>query len=543
MGARPVLSSIVVVCALLISCALVQPAGCSETGSGDFGASGGYSDFFSDIYNSKVARLHGENAPLPAEDTLQRSLTRFDTYLNGIFSQGVAPGMAVAVVYKDRVVYQKCLGVKKNGTSDAVDSDTVFQIGSHSKPFTATAIASLVDDGTLEWDDRIVEYYPEFAMYDPWVGEHMTFRDALVHRSGLPSYAAGELMTPFLYNASEILYRIRYLEPESDFRTKYSYQNVMYLLAGEAAARAAGKEWPDLIEERIFIPLEMNSTSARFHDYITSDNRVWNHEEKNGIFPMVDPYDYDPMAPAGGVSSSINDMVKWVVFQINDGAYKGNQIVSSGLISETHRIQIVESAADDYVNGYGLGWFIVFGKQGMTLHHGGATRSSTSYVLILPEEDIGIVVLCNKGPSPSLAEAICFTFRDLYRKGEPAIDYYDYFKKGQDAWFEGQPVGQLPPAPANATPALAPEAYSGRYSSHYYGVITIEPDGDMLKIYLGHNPVPLNLIHWSGNTFMEETSQIPVTFSTGEGNVTGRVFLSMFDFAGRNGTFVRVQGG
>jgi len=347
-------------------------------------------------------------------------------------------------------------------------------------------------------------------------------------------------MVPFSTNSSKILYRVRYLPPTSDFRTKFEYQNVMYHLAGEAAGRAAGVEWPDLIQERIFSPLEMNSTSARYDDFVRSPNRVSNHREVNGTFVVVDPLNYDPISPAGGISSSINDMAKWVILQVNDGSYHGKQVISPASMAETHRMQIVDDAGDEYVSGYGLGWFIVYGKQGMTIYHGGSTTSSTSNVVILPGEDIGIVVLCNKGPSPSLAEAICLTFRDIYRKGEPAIDYYEFLKKSQDPWFEGQPLGQLPAAPENATPALPLEAYTGRYSSDYYGFITIAEDGDGLKIFTGNNPVPFNATHWSGNTFMDD-SRLPVIFSV-DRNVSTRVFLQMLDFNGRNGTFVRTGG-
>lgn len=541
MNGRLIFGRFIVLLILLSAFILAQPVCGSEGGSGDFRESSDFFDFFTDIYNAKVSRMNNQNTSLQTAHNLEKALPLFDAYVNDIFRQGVTPGMAVAVIYQDRVVYQKCFGVKKNGTSDPIDGDTVFQIGSHSKPFTSATLASLVDDGIIEWDDRIVKYYPEFRMYDPWVSEHMTFRDALVHRSGLPSHAAGELMTPFNYNASEILYRIRYLEPASDFRTRYEYQNVMFLLAGEAAARATGKPWPDLIQERIFTPLEMHSTSARFDDYINAENRISNHAEKNGTFMVVDPLDYDPLAPAGGVSSSINDMAKWVIFHVNNGGYKGEQIVSPESLSETHRIQIVESSADDYVAGYGLGWFLTYVKSGMVLHHGGSVMSSTSYVVILPEEEIGIVVLCNKGPSPSLPMAVCYTFKDLVRKGKPGTDYYASLKLSMDPWFEGTEVDMLPPAPLNATPALPPEAYTGRYSSDYYGVITIEPQGNGLAMYMGNNPVPLNLTHWSGNIFQEDSSKTPVNFTAGEGNISSLVLVKGFDFDGRNGTFIRVQ--
>jgi CubicO group peptidase (beta-lactamase class C family) len=538
MTIKPELSGIIILCVLISLIPACSGAGIAH---GTYGSAGEFSEFFSDTYYTKVTPLQGDNTSLQEAYRLQKSIKRFDAYVQDLFSQGVVPGMAVAVIYKDKVVYQKCMGVKKEGAPDQVDSDTVFQIGSSSKPFTAATIATMVDDDMLSWDDRIIRDYPEFRMFDPWVTEHLTYRDALVHRSGLPSHATGELMIPFSYNSSEILYRVRFLEPTSDFRTKYEYQNVMFHLAGEAAARAAGKEWPDLVKERIFSPLGMNSTSARYDDYIASSNRVWNHREKNGTFSVVDALNYDPISPAGGVSSSINDMAKWVILQVNDGTYDGKQIISPVSMAETHRMQIVDDAADEYISGYGLGWFILYSDQGMTIYHGGSTTSSTSYVVILPRENVGVVALCNKGPSPSLAQAICFTFKDIYRKGEPAIDYLQYLKKYQDPWFEGEPAAQLPPVPVNATPALPPETYAGQYASDYYGLISIEPMGSGYRVYTGKNPVPFNISHWSGDTFMDD-SGVPVIFTV-EGNVSSRVFLQALDFNGRNGTFIRVRGG
>lgn len=529
-------------CFLFVLCIILSliPA-CSGSGTEQAGLPGDFSELFQKFFPPGGVAYKKDNTSLQETYRLQRAINRFDAYVEDLFRQGVVPGMAVAVISGDRVVYRKCFGVKKTGAPDPVDDDTVFQIGSSSKPFTAATIATLVDDGTRAWDDRIIRDYPEFRMSDPWVSDHMTYRDALVHRSGLPSHAAGELMIPFSYNSSEILHRIRYLPPVSDFRTRYDYQNVMFLLAGEAAARAAGKEWPDLVRERVFDPLGMNSTSARHADFVASGNRASNHREKNGTFTVVDAFDYDPFSPAGGVSSSINDMAKWVILHVNDGTYNGNQVVAPASMAEMHRIQIVDSAADNYVSGYGLGWFILYSSKGMTLYHGGSTTSSTSYVVILPEEKIGIVALCNKGPSPSLAQAIGFTFKDLYRTGEPAVDYYEYYRIHQDPWFEGEPVTRMPPAPANATPALPPEAYAGRYSSDYYGFVTVEPRGSGFEIYTGKNPVPFNVTHWSGNTFVDDYG-IPVNFTV-EGNVASRVFLQELDFNGRNGTFIRVQGG
>ncbi|MBN2539314.1 MAG: serine hydrolase [Deltaproteobacteria bacterium] len=471
---------------------------------------------------------------------MKADIAAFDRYLVGLNSRNVTPGMAVAVVDSNGTVYRRCFGVKKTGGTDPIDPDTVFQIGSASKPLTSTVIASLVDKGVLGWDDKAVEYYTTFELYETWAGQHLTFRDMLCHRSGLQSHAGGELMVPFNYNSSEILYRIRFLEPATDFRTAFEYQNVMFLLAGESAARATGTEWPDLIEREVFDPLGMPSSSARYDDFVTARNRAWNHIEENGTFVVVEPLNYDALSPAGGVSSSIRDMAKWLQFQVNNGAIGGKEIISPEILAETKSLQIVSASADTYVSGYGLGWYYSFLEDGTILDHGGSTTSSTSYLMILPGEKVGVVVLCNKGISHSLPMAVCYTFRDLYLYGKCSIDYYAAFRQVIDPAFEEiQPVEQLAPPPSNQTGPLRLEEYTGTYHSDYYGEVRVVLEDEELQLFTGRNPVPFNLSHWNRNTFSEESYNTAVNFTVRDGPPLA-VCIAMVDFNGRNGTFERV---
>lgn len=501
-------------------------------------------DYFTCFFTRQDGRTGIIESPGPGEDqdsgSMKAAIAAFDRYLVDLNSRNVSPGMAVAVVDSNGTVYQRCFGVKKTGGTDPIDPDTVFQIGSASKPLTSTVIASLVDKGVLGWDDKAVEYYPTFELCETWAGQHLTFRDMLCHRSGLPSHAGGELMVPFNYNSSEILYRIRFLEPATDFRTAFEYQNVMFLLAGESAARAAGTEWPDLIEREVFNPLGMSASSARYDDFVTARNRAWNHIEENGTFIVSDPLDYDALSPAGGVSSSITDMAKWLQFQVNMGTMDGRVIISPEILAETQSIQIVSASADTYVSGYGLGWYYSFLEDGAILDHGGSTTSSTSYLMILPGEKVGVVVLCNKGISHSLPMAVCYTFRDLYPDGECAVDYYAAFRQEIDPAFEEiQPVEELPPLPANPTPPLRLGDYTGTYYSDYYGKVRVREAEEKLQLFTGQNPVPFNLTHWTGDVFTEDSYNTAVDFTVIDG-VPMTVRVAMVDFKGRNGTFTRV---
>ena len=532
----------------LILCVLLSQSVIATPGiwSGYVLHSGSYfSDFFTETHPSlrsnetpvsPVKRGMDDGRPLDVV------LDEFDQYLDGIARRNLTPGMAVAVVHGNDTVYTRCLGVKRIGYPDPIDEDTVFQIGSNSKPITGAVIARLVDRGVVDWDDRVALYYPGFALHDTYAGEHLTFRDALSHRSGLPSHAGGELMVPFCYEAPEILHRIRYLEPATEFRTAYEYQNVMYLLAGEAAAKAAGKDWPDLAADEVFIPLGMNSTSARFVDFISAENRAWNYWDNNGTFEEIDPLNYDAMSPAGGVSSTLRDMARWVLFQVGDGGIEGELLLSPGVFAETHALQTVISSSDTYVSGYTLGWFYSFLEDGLILDHGGSATSSTSYVMIMPKEKIGIVVLCNKGISHSLPMAVCYTFREMYLHGTPRVDLYEAFRTTIDPSFhEIQPLDALPDPHEDALPPLPLRQYEGAYHSDYYGRIWVEQSGEGLNLYTGANPVPFNLSPWEGNTFREESSYTAVNFTVEADGNASAVLIGMLHFNMRNGTFVRVQ--
>jgi len=221
---------------------------------------------------------------------------------------------------------------------------------------------------------------------------------------------------------------------------------------------------------------------------------------------------------------------------------EGDLLLSSGVFAETHALQTVISSSDTYVSGYTLGWFYSFLDDGLILDHGGSATSSTSYVMIMPKEKIGIVVLCNKGISHSLPMAVCYTFRETYLHGAPRVDLYEAFRTTIDPSFdEIQPLDALPDPHEGALPPLPLRQYEGAYHSDYYGRIWVEQSGEGLHLYTGANPVPFTLSPWEGNTFREESSYTAVNFTVGADGNASSVLVGMLNFNRRNGTFVRVQ--
>src|SRR5438128_4471761 len=252
-----------------------------------------------------------------------------------IQEQGL-PGVAIAVVFQDKVVYAKGFGVRDVNTKTPVDADTVFQLASLSKPIGSTVVAALVGERKITWDSKLSVLDPSFAMFDPWVTREITIRDMYTHRSGLPEHA-GDLLEDLGFTRSEILYRLRYQHPESRFRSHYAYTNFGMTEGGVAAARASGLEWEDACEQKLFKPLGMSSTSSRYADFVRRPNKALGHVLVDGKWVQKFKRDPDAQSPTGGVSSSVNDVAKWMRLQLANGKFDGKQIVEEKALAETHQ--------------------------------------------------------------------------------------------------------------------------------------------------------------------------------------------------------------
>ena len=230
-----------------------------------------------------------------------------------------APGLAIAVVFQDELVYAKGFGVKDTGANEPIDADTVFQLASLSKPIGSTVIAALVGEGLITWDSKINDLDPSFQMYDPWVTRNITIRDFYAHRSGLPDHS-GDLLEDLGFARDEILYRLRYQRPDTSFRSGYAYTNFGITEAAIAAAAAYGLEWEVASENMLYEPLGMSSTSSRYADYLARPNKALGHVMIDGKWVQRYSRDPDTESPAGGVSSSVTDLAKWIRLQMANGS-------------------------------------------------------------------------------------------------------------------------------------------------------------------------------------------------------------------------------
>jgi CubicO group peptidase (beta-lactamase class C family) len=466
----------------------------------------------------------------PAEP-MASLLPRFEQLSRQLFLETRVPGMAIGVVYQGKVVYLKGFGVRKAGTPQAVDADTVFQLASCSKPITSTALAALVGQGKLAWDDKIHKTLPQFEVADPWVSGHLTYRDMLSHHSSLPA-AAGDILENLGFDRPEILRRLRYLPPAYDFRVGYAYTNYGFTVAGEAAARAAGASFEDMMDETLFKPLGMTSTSARFSDYQKAQNRSTSHSLSNG---QAHPTLRMPQAqaPAGGVSSSVRDMTRWMQLHLDKGALAGKSFIPEPALAQTYRVHSLASnnPADFSGSGfYGLGWGVAYDKKGrLKLSHSGAFEIGVrTSVTLLPQEQVGIVVLSNAYPT-ALPEALSYSFLEMY-EGR-AMDIAGARQVNQAVMGVMNNMldnGYTPPKPLKPSPALPLSDYVGDYANPYYGEAQVQLRGEALTLQLGVHPFPLR--HLDRDTFLvavpertfEDLKSFEVQFvGDGSGTITG----------------------
>ena len=270
---------------------------------------------------------------------LPASLNGFEAYAEKAMKDWEVPGMAIAIVKDDKIVFAKGFGVRKVGETTPVDERTIFAIGSSSKAFTAAALATLVDEGKIKWDDRVTKYLPDFETYDPYVTRELTIRDLLTHRSGLER---GDMLWYGTENSrDEILRRTRYIKPTWSLRSNFGYQNLMYLAAGQVVAKVTGSSWDDIVAQKIFTPLGMASSSTSIRTFKNGDNVANPHGKIDDKVQAIAWRNIDNIAPAGSINSNVVDMAQWLRLQMGKGTYETKKVFSAATSNEMHMPQTV----------------------------------------------------------------------------------------------------------------------------------------------------------------------------------------------------------
>lgn len=489
------------------------------------------------------------SATIPPE-RIKAALEKLEKLANQTLKGTGVPGIAIAVVHRDQVVYKQGFGVREAGKPQRIDADTVFQVASMSKPLAATVLAALVSEGRISWDDRVIDHDPGFRLYDPYTTREVRLRDLLCHRSGLPDHC-GDLLEDLGYDRQEIVRRLQFQPPDSSFRTQFAYTNFGFSEAGYAAAKASGDSWEDLAAKTLFAPLGMNASSYRFADYAKAKNRAMLHVRVDGKWTAKNTRQPDAQAPAGGASTTLNDLVLWMRLLLGEGKWNGRQLISAAALAETHAPQIVTSFSPQQgrISSYGLGWIVSIERGGKAFwkHSGAFSLGMRTEVAALPSEQLAIVVLSNAGPT-GVPEGLTESFFDYVLDGKLERDWVEFANRMFDEQTKRE-LGQEqdyshPPAPPS--PPLALSAYAGKYANDFFGPIELVEKQGALWLRMGPKPLEFPLRHWDRDVFVYqptgESAGGPsgVRFTITSDHQAGRVLIENLNIQGQ-GTFSRVK--
>ena len=435
-------------------------------------------------------------------------LNNLDAYIEQAMKDWQVPGLAISIVKDDSLIFARGYGVREIGKEAKVDEHTIFVIASNSKAFTASLLGMLVEEEKISWDDKVADYMREFQMVDPYITREINIKDLLTHRSGLPTFGGDHLWIGSTRSREDIITRIRYLKPTKPFRTHFQYQNLMFLVAGELIPKITGQSWDEAMKERIFEPLGMVESMTTMRELKNKQNVAIPHEIVGGkVTPVA--YDYmDNLAPAGGIKSNVVDMAQWMRLNLNGGLFKGKQILSSRVIKEMHNIQFplpISSFSEEKLgtrfSGYGLGWGISDYKGRKMISHGGGLSGMISRQVLIPEENLGVIVLTNYAPN-NLARALTYQILDEFLD-EPGQDwsaiYLEQKKKADEKKKKTEQELQQKRA-RKTRPSLKLEQFTGKYFDKFSGEAEVRLENG--KLVFDYNPRHIgNLEHWHYNTF------------------------------------------
>jgi CubicO group peptidase (beta-lactamase class C family) len=439
----------------------------------------------------------------PGRPAAQEPFPGLDAYVTKAMADWKVPGLGLAIVRNDSVLYTRGYGIQRVGAATPTDDRTLFEIGSSSKSFTATLVAMLVTDGKMRWDDRIAMYLPGFRLHDPVASAELTLRDALSHRSGL---SRGDLSWMAAgISREEALRRVQYLKPAWPFRSRWGYQNTMFLAAGQAAAKAAGSTWDSLISQRIFAPLGMTASIPVLRDPARVANLATPHFVSADTVRSKAHMNIDDMAPAGSIVSNARDMAQYLRLHLGDGQFESKRLVGRIPLRDTHTPQMLISGGggNDSLtrfNAYGLGWFVEDYRRALVWQHGGNTDGMTTAMGLLPEYKFGVVVLSNMHGSPLPGILMRYLFdrqlgapmRDLSAE---ALARSVIQRRRADSTERALASQRI----AGAKPPLVLSAYAGTYVDSVYGEAVVTLEGERLTMRRGEWNAPLEF--WNGGNF------------------------------------------
>lgn len=439
--------------------------------------------------------------PAAAQDF---ALEGLGAYIEAAMGEWEVPGLAIAVIKDDEVIFQRGFGTRTLGENQPVDTQTLFPIASTTKAMTAAALGMLVDEGRLSWDDPVVKHLPEFQLEDPYVTRHLTIRDLLTHRTGMTAHNNLWIASPF--DRDEILRRMRHLPTARGFRTGYAYNNLMFMVAGEVVAAASGMTWDDFMDKRLFIPLRMTHSTTREEIISERRNVATPHVRIDGVVTPVGRRNYDALGPAGSAYSNASEMANWIRMHLAEGEFGGQMILETSTLAEMHEPQVVMGIDDNSrrlfpsrsLSAYGLGWRIQDYHGRKVVQHTGLVNYTRTQVGMIPEEGIGFVAFANLTTAPLPTALMYRVFDALLDIPETdwSVEYLTLSRESAEA-------AARRPEPARAegtSPSLALAEYAGTYTDDLYGEMELTYENGGLVLRYSPDYVA-DLEHWHYDTF------------------------------------------
>ncbi len=441
---------------------------------------------------------------LAPEATAQQARTTpdlrgFDAWVDSVMVEWHVPGLAVGAIQNGQVIVAKGYGYRDVEAKLPVTSKTLMAIGSNSKSFTVVLMGMLVDEKKLEWDRPVRTYLPDFQLYDDFATREMTPRDLVTHRSGLPRHDNLWYGRPF--TRPELYQRLRYLEPSFSFRSRYQYQNLMFMTAGYLVEKLSNRSWDDLIKERIFTPLGMSRSNTSAKDIVKSDDYSLPYGWRDGALVKLPFRNIDAVGPAGSINSSVEEMLKYVQFRMDEGTVGDRRLLSVDNETQFQSPQMVAGGSIEYpelaYSSYGMGLGVSAYRGRKTVGHGGGIDGFISSMNWMPSERIGIVVLSNNGSNP-LPGIVMRVLYDRLLGVQPADWAGRQRKTDAEAATRRDQARQqvLATRRQGTSPSHPLSGYDGTYNHPGYGDFTVKVDGQDLVVSLDPHVVRLKHFHY-----------------------------------------------
>jgi len=439
--------------------------------------------------------------------SVDKRLAGIDTFITRILKEWHAAGCAVAVVDKNKVILAKGFGYKDYAQKSPVTENTLFAIGSCSKAFTSSLLGMLVKEGRLDLDKPVRDYLPELKFYNEYLTDHVTARDMMCHRTGLPRHDYSWYGSKTTRDS--LIYRIRFLEPNAELRQRWQYNNFMFLVQGVLAEKLYGRKWEALVKEKIFDPLGMNSSDFSVNDLQKNSDFSYGYREHKDSVLKMDYMNIDPIGPAGSINSSARDMSKWLMTWINGGKYEGKEIIPASYVAQAISSQMAIGPAvptkevpDVSFSNYGLGWSLVSYRAHYRVEHGGNIDGFSASTCFFPMDSIGIVVLTNQNGS-----AVPGIIRNAIIDRMLSLPYRDWNKLQKDAVEKNKEAAKLRQntdsinRKLNTKPSHALVDYSGLYDNPGYGKMQIVLRNDTLFLEYNNTDGKAFLQHYHYDIF------------------------------------------